>query len=263
MPICANLSLLFTELPLLERVRAAAEAGFAGVEIQFPYEVPAAALQAELQRNGMPLVLFNLPAGDLMQGGAGLAAVPGREAQFAAGLRQALEYAEVLRPQKINVLAGRLAEGVEREQALALLAEHLRQTAEAFAGRGVAVLMEAINLHDMPGFLLNTPQHLLDMLARVGHPNLAAQLDFYHMARMGLDLADCVRQLQGHIGHVQFADAPERGEPGSGELDFEPALAALRAQGYAGWLGAEYRPVGATSAGLGWLPAWRERLQSA
>lgn len=263
MPICANLSLLFTELPLLERVRAAAEAGFAGVEIQFPYEVPAAALQAELQRSGMPLVLFNLSAGDLMQGGAGLAAVPGREAQFAAGLRQALEYAEVLRPQKINVLAGRLAEGVEREQALALLAEHLRQTAEAFAGRGIAVLMEAINLHDMPGFLLNTPQHLLDMLARVGHPNLAAQLDFYHMARMGLDLADCVRQLQGHIGHVQFADAPERGEPGSGELDFEPALAALRAQGYAGWLGAEYRPVGATSAGLGWLPAWRERLQSA
>ena len=263
MPICANLSLLFTELPLLERVRAAAEAGFAGVEIQFPYEVPAAALQAELQRSGLPLVLFNLPAGDLMQGGAGLAAVPGREAQFAAGLRQALEYAEVLRPQKINVLAGRLAEGVEREQALALLAEHLRQTAEAFAGRGVAVLMEAVNLHDMPGFLLNTPQHLLDLLARVGHPNLAAQLDFYHMARMGLDLADCVRQLQGHIGHVQFADAPGRGEPGSGELDFEPALAALRAQGYAGWLGAEYRPVGATSAGLGWLPAWRERLKSA
>ncbi|KES21404.1 MULTISPECIES: hydroxypyruvate isomerase family protein [Pseudomonas] len=263
MPICANLSLLFTELPLIERVRAAAEAGFAGVEIQFPYEVPAAALQAELQRSGMPLVLFNLPAGDLMQGGAGLAAVPGREAQFAAGLRQALEYAEVARPQKINVLAGRLAEGVEREQALALLAEHLRQTAEAFAGRGIAVLMEAINLHDMPGFLLNTPQHLLDMLARVGHPNLAAQLDFYHMARMDLDLADCVRQLQGHIGHVQFADAPGRGEPGSGELDFEPALAALRAQGYAGWLGAEYRPVGATSAGLGWLPAWRERLQSA
>lgn len=263
MPICANLSLLFTELPLIERVSAAAEAGFAGVEIQFPYEVPAAALQAELQRSGMPLVLFNLPAGDLMQGGAGLAAVPGREAQFAAGLRQALEYAEVLRPQKINVLAGRLAEGVEREQALALLAEHLRQTAEAFAGRGIAVLMEAINLHDMPGFLLNTPQHLLDMLARVGHPNLAAQLDFYHMARMGLDLADCVRQLQGHIGHVQFADAPGRGEPGSGELDFEPALAALRAQGYAGWLGAEYRPVGATSAGLGWLPAWRERLKSA
>ncbi|KRV68978.1 hydroxypyruvate isomerase family protein [Pseudomonas citronellolis] len=263
MPICANLSLLFTELPLLERVRAAAKAGFAGVEIQFPYEVPAAALQAELQRSGLPLVLFNLPAGDLMQGGAGLAAVPGREAQFAAGLRQALEYAEVLRPQKINVLAGRLAEGVEREQALALLAEHLRQTAEAFAGRGIAVLMEAINLHDMPGFLLNTPQHLLDLLARVGHPNLAAQLDFYHMARMGLDLADCVRQLQGHIGHVQFADAPGRGEPGSGELDFEPALAALRAQGYAGWLGAEYRPVGATSAGLGWLPAWRERLQSA
>ncbi|MDF3931756.1 hydroxypyruvate isomerase family protein [Pseudomonas citronellolis] len=263
MQICANLSLLFTELPLIERVRAAAEAGFAGVEIQFPYEVPAAALQAELQRHGMSLVLFNLPAGDLMQGGAGLPAVPGREAAFADALRQALDYAEVARPQRINVLAGRLAEGVERERALELLAAHLRQTAEAFAARGVPVLMEAINLHDMPGFLLNTPQQQLDMLERVGHANLAAQLDFYHMARMGLDLADSVRQLRGHIGHVQFADAPGRGEPGSGALDFEPALAALEAQGYAGWLGAEYRPGGATAAGLGWLSAWRERLGGA
>lgn len=260
MQICANLSLLFTELPLIERVRAAADAGFAGVEMQFPYEVPAEALQAELQRCGMPLVLINLPAGDLMQGGAGLAAVPGREAQFAAALQQALAYADVVQPAKVNVLAGRLAEGVEREQALALLAQHLRQTAEAFAGRGIQVLMEAINLHDMPGFLLNTPAHLLDMLQRVGHPNLAAQLDLYHMARMDLDLATSVRELDGRIGHVQFADAPGRGEPGSGALDFAPALAALGEQGYAGWLGAEYRPQAATAAGLGWLADWRERL---
>lgn len=261
MQICANLSLLFTELPLIERVRAAADAGFAGVEIQFPYDVPAADLQAELQRCGMPLVLINLPAGDFMQGGAGLAAVPGREAQFAAALRQALDYAAVARPQKLNVLAGRLAEGVEREQALALLAIHLRQAAEAFAATGVQVLVEAINCHDMPGFLLNTPEHLLDMLRRVAHPNLAAQLDLYHMARMDLELARSVQQLAGHIGHVQFADAPGRGEPGSGALDFASPLAALHAQGYAGWLGAEYRPAGATAAGLGWLADWRERVR--
>lgn len=263
MQICANLSLLFTELPLIERVRAAADAGFAGVEIQFPYEVPAAELKAELQRNAMPLVLINLPAGDLMQGGAGLAAVPGREAQFAEALEQALAYAEVVQPQRINVLAGRLAEGVEREQALSLLARHLRCAAEAFAASGVPVLMEAINHHDMPGFLLNTPEHLLDMLQRVGHENLGAQLDLYHMARMDQDLAASVRQLRGHIGHVQFADAPGRGEPGSGTLDFEPALVALQEQGFAGWLGAEYRPVGATTTGLGWLPRWRECLRDA
>lgn len=263
MQICANLSLLFTELPLIERVRAAADAGFAGVEIQFPYEVPAADLRAELQRNAIPLVLINVPAGDLMQGGAGLAAVPGREAQFAEALEQALAYAEVVQPQRINVLAGRLAEGVEREQALSLLARHLRQAAEAFAASGVPVLMEAINHHDMPGFLLNTPEHLLDMLQRVGHENLGAQLDLYHMARMDQDLAASVHQLRGHIGHVQFADAPGRGEPGSGTLDFEPALVALQEQGFAGWLGAEYRPVGATTAGLGWLRRWRERLRDA
>lgn len=260
MQICANLSLLFTELPLIERVRAASDAGFAGVEIQFPYEVPAEELWAELQRCNMPLVLINLPAGDLMQGGAGLPAVPGREEAFTQALAQAQAYAEVVRPQRINVLAGRLAEGVEREQALALLAQHLWQAAEAFDASGVPVLMEAINHHDMPGFLLNTPEHLLDMLQRIGHANLGAQLDLYHMARMDQDLASSVRRLHGHIGHVQFADVPGRGEPGSGALDFEPALVALEEQGYAGWLGAEYRPVGATTAGLGWLPQWRERL---
>ncbi|SDH36764.1 hydroxypyruvate isomerase family protein [Pseudomonas panipatensis] len=261
MPICANLSLLFTELPLLERVRAAADAGFDGVEIQFPYEVPAVELKAALDRAGLPLVLINLPAGDLMQGGAGLAGVPGREAEFAAALEQALAYAAVVAPQKVNVLAGRASEGVTREQALAVLADNLRLAAEAFAATGGGVLMEAINLHDMPGFLLNTPAHLLEMLARVGHRNLAAQLDFYHMARMGLALEPCVRQLAGHIGHVQFADVPGRGEPGSGQLDFLPALRALREEGYSGWLGAEYRPAAKATASLDWLPRWRQGLR--
>ncbi|MBO3276400.1 hydroxypyruvate isomerase family protein [Pseudomonas schmalbachii] len=258
MKICANLSLLFTDLPLLERIRAAADAGFEGVEIQFPYEVAAQDFRAALQSAGMPLVLINLPAGDFMTGGAGLAAVPSRAAEFDSALRQALDYAQVVQPQRVNVLAGRLAEGVSREQALDTLVERLQKTTSAFAGLGIGVLLEAINLHDMPGFLLNTPGHLLQILERVGQRNLEAQLDLYHMARMGLDPAECVRQLAGRIGHVQFADVPGRGEPGSGELDFQPALRALADTGYDGWLGAEYRPTGRTENSLGWLAGWKQ-----
>lgn len=255
MKLAANLSLLFAELPLLERVRAAAVAGFAGVEIQFPYEVPAIALKEALQRAGLPLVLINLPAGDLMSGGAGLAAVPQRRAEFAAALQEALSYAAMTRPQWVNVLPGRLAAGVSRAEALDCLVDNLRQAAEAFAVLGIGVLCEAINPLDMPGFLINSPEQLDQLLRRVDHPNLAAQFDLYHMACQQLDIAAGIRLLAGRIGHVQFADCPGRGEPGSGELDFDRLLAALREAGYQGWLGAEYRPAGPQH--LNWLSRWQ------
>lgn len=258
MKLCANLSLLFSELPLLDRIQAAAQAGFAGVEIQFPYEVSAQELKAALKDAGLPLVLINLPAGDLLSGGPGLAAVPARQAEFDAGLAQALVYAASVRPQCVNVLPGRLAEGVEREAALATLAGNLRRSAEAFAPLGVRVLAEAINPLDMPGFLVNTPEDLLALIKAVGHSNFAVQLDFYHMARQGLALPACIAALAGHIGHVQFADCPGRGAPGTGAVDFAEALAALRASGYAGWLAAEYRPgEEGTAASLGWLAQWQ------
>lgn len=260
MKLCANLSLLFTELPLLERIQAAAAAGFSGVEIQFPYELPAAELQDALEQAGMPLVLINLPAGDLMTGGPGLAAVPQRQGEFDAALAQALAYAQVVRPACVNVLPGRLAEGLDRAAALATLTANLRGAAEAFAPLGIQVLAEAINPLDMPGFLVNTPQHLLALITAVDHPNFAAQLDFYHMARQDLDLPACIAVLAGHIGHVQFADCPGRGAPGSGTLDFVAARQALRTAGYAGWLAAEYRPgEEGTAASLSWLAEWRSR----
>ncbi|SDS19089.1 hydroxypyruvate isomerase [Halopseudomonas sabulinigri] len=255
--LAANLSMLFTEQPLLERIAAATQAGFDGVEVQFPYGLPASDLQAELQRQGMPLVLFNLPAGDLMDGGPGLAAVPGRETAFAQALQQALDYADVLQPQKVNVLPGKLARGVSEAQALDTLEHNLRLTAEAFAPLGVAVVCEAINRLDMPGFLLASSAELAAMLARVAHPNLSAQLDFYHMARMGEPVALSVRQLAGQIGHVQFADVPGRGAPGSGELDFRAAFQALDSADYRGWLAAEYRAAKGETDRLAWLAAWR------
>ena len=260
MRIAANLSLLFTERPLIERPRAACVAGFEGVEIQFPYELPALRLKEELERLALPLVLINLPAGDLMQGGDGLACVPGRQADFHQALQEALSYAAMARPQAVNVLAGRLPAGVPCEEALATLAANLRTTAEAFRVLGIRVYCEAINPLDMPGFLVNTPEDLLGLLDAVAHPNLFAQLDLYHMARQGLDVPGAIRTLAGRIGHVQFADCPGRGAPGSGALDFTVALHALREAGYDGWLAAEYRPDAAgTEAGLGWLADWRAK----
>jgi hydroxypyruvate isomerase len=258
MKIAANLSLLFTELPLIERVVAAAAAGFDGVEIQFPYELPAIRLQEALDAAGMPLRLINLPAGDLMSGGAGLAAVPARQAEFDAALQDALSYAAMVRPALVNVLPGCLVEGLEREQALDCLTANVRKTAEAFQLLGIGVVVEAINPLDMPGFLINTPAQLDTLLQRVDHANLSAQYDLYHMARQHLDLQAGIALLAGRIGHVQFADYPGRGALGTGELQFAPLLTALRDSGYQGWLAAEYRPGEAgTQASLGWLSEWR------
>ncbi|EHY76779.1 hydroxypyruvate isomerase [Stutzerimonas stutzeri ATCC 14405 = CCUG 16156] len=260
MRIAANLSLLFTELPLAERILAARTAGFDGVEIQFPYELPAIRLKELLERAGVPLVLINLPAGDLLQGGPGLAAVPERQEAFDIALQEALTYALMARPASVNVLPGRLAEGVERELALATLERNLWKTADAFDMLGIRVLCEAINPLDMPGFLINTAEDLRALLERVEHPNCLAQLDFYHMARQQLDLPGCIAQLGDRIGHVQFADCPGRGAPGTGCVDFAAALHALQASGYQGWLSAEYKPgEQGSGASLGWLAEWRDR----
>lgn len=258
MKIAANLSMLFGEIPLLERIQAAAAAGFDGVEIQFPYEVAAIRLKEALQRAGMPLVLINLPAGDLMSGGAGLAAVPSRQAEFDLALQEALTYAAMTRPMCVNVLPGRLTSGLPRDEALATLVANLRKAAEAFQCMGIRVLCEAINPFDMPGFLINTPEHLDQLLCAVDHPNCLAQFDLYHMARQGLDIEAGIGLLAGRIGHVQFADCPGRGEPGSGEMDFPALLKRLQSSGYEAWLGAEYKPTKPIVESLGWMALWHD-----
>ena len=258
MRVAANLSMLFSELELAQRSAAAAIAGFDGVEIQFPYELPASVLAQQLNAINLPLVLINLPAGDLMAGGLGLACVSERQKDFNAALEQALRYAEQAEPLKVNVLAGRLAQASNREAALAFLAGNVRRAAEAFAQLDIRVVVEAINPLDMPGFLINTPEHLNALLQQVDHPNLAAQLDLYHMARQGIDPLQAIEQLAGRIGHVQFADYPGRGAPGSGSIDFSACAHALSAVGYHGWWAAEYRPGEAgTQASLAWLESWR------
>lgn len=253
MEIVANLSMLFTELPLLERIRAATAAGFTGVEIQFPYDVSAVQLKEELQRCAMPLVLINLPAGDLMQGGDGLACHPKRRAQFASALDEALSYALMVQPRMVNVLAGRLAAGVSRGRALATLAANLREAAQAFDRLQIKVLCEAINPIDMPRFLINTPQDLRELLTEVSHSNCFAQLDVYHMARQGISTEQAMAVLGERVAHVQFADYPGRAEPGSGEVDFQAMLTALAQAGYQGAIAAEYIPSVSTHDSLAWL----------
>ncbi|SDR87922.1 hydroxypyruvate isomerase [Halopseudomonas xinjiangensis] len=255
--LAANLSLLFTEQPLPGRIAAAAGAGFDGVEIQFPYEIEPQHLTRLLADSAMPLALINLPAGDMMTGGPGLASVPARASEFHQALQAALRYAERVRPQRVNILPGRLAEGIEPEAAIDTLVDNLQIACSAFESLGIGVTFEAINRHDMPGFLIATPAEQRQVIERVAHANLSAQLDFYHMARMDIPPAQAIRELVGSIGHVQFADVPGRGMPGSGGLDFAAAFRALDEAGYQGWLAAEYRAAGMTSSDLGWIEHWR------
>jgi hydroxypyruvate isomerase len=193
-----------------------------------------------------------------MSGGAGLASVPSRQEQFDVALQQALDYAAVVRPLCVNVLPGRLADGVSRDEALDVLVGNLRKAADAFQALGVRVLFEAINPLDMPGFLINTPEHLEFVLDRVGHSNCLAQFDLYHMARQDQDICAGIRQLAGRIGHVQFADCPGRGEPGSGELDFSVLLGELRNCGYRAWIGAEFIPSKAIVESPEWMALWHD-----
>ena len=251
--LVANLSLLYVEMPFMERFAAAAADGFAAVEIQFPYDTPAALIRAELDRLGLQCVLINVPAGDLMSGGRGLACVPGQEAEFENALALCADYVQVLYPLKVNVLAGRCQDAAERPQYLNCLEASLRKALAVLEPLGAGVVFECINTTDMPGFLLSTMADAGDMLSRVADTSIRLQFDIYHMAMMGEAVEDLLRAHSGVIGHIQFADMPGRHEPGTGSLDFTRLIAAIAESGYDGWVAAEYRPEGAsTSAGLGW-----------
>jgi hydroxypyruvate isomerase len=249
----ANLSLLFTEFPLLERFRAAKNSGFDAVEIQFPYEKSAEEIKSRLDDAGLSLVLFNVPAGDLMGGGEGLAPVPSKRPEFLAAVDLAGEYADILRPEIINVLPGRCLETDFQAEYLETLRGNLGYTAEVFAPKGIKVVFEAVNTRDMPGFLVASGAAMLEMLGQVDHPNLFMQYDIYHMETMGENHAEFFRRHADRIGHVQFADAPGRGEPGTGSIGFAELFAAIEGTGYRGWFGAEYKPTGATIDSLRWL----------
>ncbi len=249
----ANLSMMFKELPLPERFAAAKAAGFEAVEIQFPYDTPVEILAKAKTAAHIPIDLINLPAGDFSTGLRGIAGLPGREKEFRGGIETGGRYAEILGAHKANVIAGILPAGADKARCLTVLVGNLRLAAGLLHRTGVRVLLEAINNFDMPGFLVNTTAEALAIVQRVNHPNLAVQADLYHMARMGENHAAALMALGAKLGHVQFADAPERHEPGTGTLDFAALFAAVEAAGYKGFLAAEYNPSKPTAETLGWL----------
>ena len=253
----ANLSLLFTEYPLLERLQHAKAHGFEAVEIQFPYSIPAATLKAELQAQQLQLVLFNVNADTLLQGGEGLAAVPEQQAQFKAAVAQTLAYARILQPRCINVLPGRCFDEQRLPDYQQTLLQNLRYAADAFAELGITTVFEAVNSHDMPGFIIDSSAKMLAVLAQLNHPNLRLQYDIYHMSRMGEDCQAFLNQHHAKIGHIQFADCPGRGQPGTGNVDFVGLFKQLAALDYQGWVGAEYKPQGGSEQSLGWLNSVR------
>ncbi|MGZ5000148.1 MAG: hydroxypyruvate isomerase family protein [Methylomonas sp.] len=252
----ANLSLLFGEYDLLDRFKAARDSGFEAVEIQFPYVLPAEQVQAALQDNDLKLVLFNVDADTLLQGGEGLAAVPEKVAQFRAAVDQTLAYAELLKPEVINVLPGRCMKPERLDEYLATFKNNLRYAADQFSELGIKTVFEAVNSLDMPGFIIDGSRQMLEVLAEIDHPWLAMQYDIYHMSRMGEDCASFLRQHPGKIGHIQFADCPGRGQPGTGNIAFEQLFVIIADSDYNGWTGAEYRPIGRTESSLGWLKTY-------
>lgn len=259
----ANLSMLFTEWPMLERFRAAKQHGFDAVEIQFPYELPAGEIQAILQQQGLKLVLFNVAADDLLQGGEGLAAVPEKQDEFKAAVALAFDYAKVLKPDCINVLPGRCLDGRRLPEYEKTFRHNLRYAADAFAEIGATTIFEAINSHDMPGFIVDSSAKMLSIWRELNHPQLRLQYDIYHMSRMREDCAAFLSRHIDKVGHIQFADCPGRGQPGSGEVNFASLFDLIAGLPYQGWVGAEYKPGSATADSLAWLKSLPARAVAA
>ena len=270
----ANLSMMYTELPFLNRFEAAAQDGFTAVEYLFPYDFKPVELTVRLQANGLQQVLFNAPPGGTdtasiahawgTSGDRGTACIPGREAEFQAGVLLALGYAQALDCPRIHIMAGLIPPGLQREDVQATYIANLRWAAAQAEKQGCDVLIEPINTRDIPRFFLNRQDHAHEVIAETGAANVRVQMDLYHCQIVEGDVAMKIRKYLplGAVGHFQIAGVPERHEPDVGELDYAYLFGVIdevSAQcGWNGWVGCEYRPKkggqpGGTSAGLGWL----------
>jgi hydroxypyruvate isomerase len=248
----ANLTMLFTEHPFLDRFEHAAKAGFKAVEFLFPYAFSAEDIKKRLDDNGLQLVLHNLPAGDWDAGERGIACLPDRVEEFRAGVERAIAYATVLGVPQLNCLAGKAPSGIPAEVLRSTLVGNLRFAAAALDKVGLKLLMEPINTFDIPGFYVSGTAQALSILDEVGASNAFVQYDIYHAQRMEGELGATMQKQLARIGHIQLADNPGRNEPGTGEINYRFLFAHLDRIGYTGWIGCEYKPAASTEAGLGW-----------
>jgi hydroxypyruvate isomerase len=252
----ANLTMLFNEVPFLDRFERAAKAGFEAVEFLFPYAYAAGEIKARLDANGLTLVLHNLPAGHWDAGERGIACLPERRAEFRDGVARAIDYAGALGVKQVNCLAGKRPANASAAQADDTFVENLRHAADELGKAGIKLLIEPINTFDIPGFHLSRTHQALSIIGAVGSENLYLQYDIYHAQRTEGELAATLESHLPRIAHVQLADNPGRHEPGTGEINYPFLFSHLDRLGYRGWVGCEYKPAGSTEAGLG----WRQRL---
>jgi hydroxypyruvate isomerase len=249
----ANLGWLFTEHPFLDRFAAAAAAGFEAVEFASPYAHPAEAIAERLRRHDLRCILFNLPMGDRSKGDIGIACRPGREAEFREGVASAIRYSRALGCRRINCISGRIFPGEDRGDLEDRLVDNLRFAAREFGAEGLELIAEPLNDKDNPDFLVPRSPQMAGILARVGEANVGLQCDIYHTVMMGDDVSTILERLRPTIRHVQFADAPGRAEPGTGNIPLASLFALLDRIGYDQWVGAEYKPSRRTEETLGWL----------
>jgi hydroxypyruvate isomerase len=242
----ANIGFMFNEVPFVDRYAAAAQAGFRGIECPFPYEVPPAELAQFLPRHGVQQVLCNLPPN-------GMAAIPGQEEAFAAGLGRALTYARALDCPRLHAMAGAPPAEMNRADCEAVYVRNLKWAAETLQPHGVRLLIEPINTTGMPGYFLHTAAQARRIMDQVGHDNLFLQLDLYHCQIMTGNLSETIKTHLEVIDHFQIAGHPGRHEPDIGEINYPYLFDLIDDLGYTGWVGCEYRPRADTVAGLIWL----------
>jgi 2-dehydrotetronate isomerase len=247
----ANLSMMFTEVPFLDRFEAAAKAGFTAVEFLFPYEHPAEQVGERLKRNGLTQALFNLPPGDWAAGEKGFAALPQRFSDLQQSLHTALPYAKATGVKRLHLMAGI----AERSNHLAVEAfyKSVAHTAEFFVPHGIDVVIEPINARNVPGYFLNDFGFAGDLINELKIPNLKLQFDIYHCQIIHGDVTMRLRDMMPIIGHIQIASIPSRHEPDGEELNYSFLFDELDRLGYGGFVGCEYNPRGRTTDGLGWF----------
>ena len=250
--LAANLSWIYQEVPFLQRFGAAAAHGFKAVEILFPYEAPAAEIAAELKKHKLTQALFNLPPGHASKGERGLAALPGREEEFAAAIDKALDYAQVLECRTLHVMSGMIAPGADVKAMHRTFVSNLKKICDRTAKNGLTIVLEPINHRDSPGYFTNTTDQVKAIIEEVGAPHLRLQLDLYHLQVTEGDLQKRMERLFPITSHVQIAGNPDRNEPDIGEVNHLYLLDVLDRLGYDGYVGLEYKPRTTTGAGLGW-----------
>ncbi|NQW19853.1 MAG: hydroxypyruvate isomerase [Chloroflexi bacterium] len=250
--LAANLSMMFTEVDFLDRFEAAAKAGFKGVEYLFPYDFPADEIKEKLEQNNLTQVLFDFPAGDWAAGDRGCASFPDRVGEFQDGVGKAVEYAKVLGCDRLTVLAGKATSGVSAMKMQETLIDNMKFASSAVAGTGIIILLEAINIIDIPGYSVFRTNQSRAAVEATGANNVKVQYDIYHMQIMEGDVTRSIDANLDVIGHFQLADNPGRHEPGTGEINYDFLLPHIDSKGYDGWVGCEYVPAGDTVAGLGW-----------